>query len=220
MYITSIQKDLFSIRSPTAKRRKQEQEEEEEEEAGRDDRSKYRHLNSSRESMLRPSTSYTNENSQIEVPKKSYQVYNISAKEGGVSRDYSSIESQGSILVSIYNSMNVIRSNSVAARNTEQSIEMGNAWMKSPTSGTVDSNMPLTRCVTWAGKSLNEAQTFKPIKQSFNMNNQSMNQENVTNFTRPTFDTGHFSTSPSWLETTYEIEQSQRLADSSPNFQE
>jgi hypothetical protein len=170
--------------------------------------------------MLQTSTSCTNENSQIEVPKKSYQVYNVSAKEGGVSRDYSNIGSQESILISIYNKMNLKGSNSVATYNTEQSIEMGNTWIQSPTSGTIDSSMPITQRVTMASSSVSDTQKSKPTNQSFNVINPLINQGNVRAFTKPASDTSRFCISPSWLETTYEIEQSQRLAGSSTNLQE
>ena len=99
-----ILSEFYFIRGPAAKRRRQEEEAEDEETEWRDG-----YLNSSTESMIRTTTPDTNKNVQIEVPKKSYQVYPIYSKENTVSSVCPTTDHQGSILKSIYDSTNARR---------------------------------------------------------------------------------------------------------------
>ncbi len=137
-----------------------------------------------------------------------------------MTRDHSSLDSQESVLVCMYNKMNIKRSNSVATYNTEQSIEMGNAWIQSPTSEPTGSNMPTSRRITLAGSSVNEPQKIKPMRPSLPATNQLTNQENARAFIKPTFASNRVSIAQSWLETTYEIEQNERIGDSLTDIQE
>ena len=98
--------------------------------AENEDKSRYRHLNSSADSIVQTTTSQMNANSLIEVPKKSYQISNILSRENSTNRDGSMIDNQGSILVSIYNTTHGRHNNTVGTHNVEESLEMGNAWMQ------------------------------------------------------------------------------------------
>ena len=177
--------------------------------------------------MARTETSNTNKNIQIEVPKKSYQVYNILPRENSTNNVFSATdnrssiltsiynntnarrphqaeeedklrhndqrimtpntdektfsiynriskantENRGSILISIYNNTNAKRTNSGRAYNTDESFEMGNAWMKpaahkinnSDRSSTVDSSM-------------SKRSTFQTKKETSDINHQLNNE--------------------------------------------
>jgi hypothetical protein len=79
--------------------------------------------------MLRTTTPITTENNPIEVPRKSYQVYNILSQKSSANSVCSTPDSEGSILVAIYNNTNARRVNNLPTYNTKESIEMTNTWM-------------------------------------------------------------------------------------------
>jgi len=210
--LISISKDLFSIRSPTARRRRRQQEEQRNE-----DQEGYRHLNSTTESISPTTTAHANASSHIEVPRKNYQVYNIFSKENSANKISSTTDNQESILISIYNSTNGSRCNRVGTNNTEESFKMGNARMRPRTNQAINRDIPLTRSITMAGSSASEARNFKATNENFIMNHQLNDQINVRAFSTPPFNIGGLSVPQSRLETTSEIGQSRRLNDSSFN---
>ena len=210
MKYAGVDKDFFSFRSPAAKRRRQEEAEDE-------NSWKFKHLTSSTESIQRTTTPQTTENSHIEVPRKTYQVYNILAKEGGVNKNSSTIGSQGSILVAMYNSSNGKRGTNIGAQNAEESVEMRDALMQPQV---IYSNMPVTRRVAMADYSVSQAQKNEATGQSINTKHRSIAEETTSGFSTPSFDINPSNISQSYLERTYKIEQARRLGDSSFNFNE
>jgi len=109
-----------------------------------------------------------NENLRIRKPSKSYQVYNIVSKNDSINSNGSIIESESSILVSIYNNTNAKCANSVRTANNEQSFEMGNAWMQPQTHEKVVDGILSERCVTSKNCPTNKMTNFKEVNQSFN----------------------------------------------------
>jgi hypothetical protein len=171
--------------------------------------------------MLRTTTPNTNENSQLEVPKKSYQVYNILPKQNSANSFYSSIDNQGSILISIYNNTNGRAANSVPTPNTEESMGMGNAWVQPRLREAINSNRPISRRVTMPSSSVSPASNFKATNERFNINHSFNDQENVRAFsTSPFGSAGHFSVMQSRLETSSELGQSRRSDGGLYNFKE
>jgi hypothetical protein len=88
---------------------------------------------SSRPESTLPTSPDINENLRIRKPSKNYQVYNILSKNNSATTVSSTIDSESSILVTMYNNTNARRANSVRTPNTEQSFEMGNAWIRAQT---------------------------------------------------------------------------------------
>lgn len=179
---------------------------------------RYSYLTSRTESTLQTTTSHANENSEIDVPKKSYQVYNIFSKKSNANSDCSNIDSQGSILFSIYNNTNGRCTNNVQTHNTEESMEMGNAWIQPRTSEVINSDIPIPRRITWASSSVNEVRNLKAKNESFLVGHQINDQINSRSFSTPPFNTGNFSILPSQLRTTSEIGESRRSNSSLYNF--
>jgi hypothetical protein len=123
-------KFFIIFRSPEARRKRAEEE----------NNWRYDHLSSSTGSILQTTTLNTTENAPIEVPQKSYQVYNIhSSKNSSNSICATTPESEGSILVTMYNNTNARRAN------TEESFEMGNAWIHPSNDESMNSENSLTQ---------------------------------------------------------------------------
>lgn len=110
------------------------------------------------------------ENFRIRKPSKSYQVYNILSKKESRNSTTSIVESEPSILVSIYNNTNVKRANRLSTISKEESFEMGNAWMKPKTH---EDNIFSERSLTLNSCSTNNFSNFKEANQSLNMSLQS-----------------------------------------------
>ena len=88
----------------------------------------------SNESLSRTTTSFTSEqNTLIEVPKKSYEVFKIVSKENSMNIGGSAMENNESILVKMYKNANGRRSNSVQPYNRNNSFEMNNTFTYSYT---------------------------------------------------------------------------------------
>jgi hypothetical protein len=202
-------------RSPAARKRRRQGEEEE-----NVDEWNYRHLTSSTENMMQTMTPHTNQKSQIEIPKQSYQVYNIHSEEESVNKDRSAINNQGSILVAIYNSMNGRRVQNGRTDDAEQSFKMGNAWMKSSTRNTIDSDIPETQRVTSADPYTNEGKIFKLTNKSATINHQSNSQINMRCFSTPPFDIEQPSSLESSFETKSDNWQSQNVGSKRSNFKD
>ena len=84
-------------------------------------------MTASNESLSRTTTSFTSDqNTLIEVPKKSYEVFKIVSKENNMNIDGSYMDNNGSILVKMYKNTNGRRSNSVQPYNRNNSFEMNN----------------------------------------------------------------------------------------------
>ena len=84
-------------------------------------------MTASNESLSRTTTSFTSEqNTLIEVPKKSYEVFKIVSKENSMNIGGSAMENNESILVKMYKNTNGRRSNSVQPYNRNNSFEMNN----------------------------------------------------------------------------------------------
>jgi len=84
-------------------------------------------LTASNESLSRTTTSFTSDqNTLIEVPKKSYEVFKIVSKEYSFNVGGSAMENNESILVKMYKNTNGRRSNSVQPYNRNNSFEMNN----------------------------------------------------------------------------------------------
>jgi hypothetical protein len=170
--------------------------------------------------MSRTAIPQTHENSQIKVPKKSYQVYNILPERNSVNSFCSSIDSQGSILIPIYNNVNGRCANSIQAKKTGKRIEIGNSWMQPQNSEASNSHTPITRRMPSGNSTANELRNCKATNENFNINHSFSDPKNARAFSTPLFNTDHFSTSQSRLKTTPEIEQSQHFGGSSLNFKE
>ena len=198
--------DLLSIRSPAAKRRQHQEEIEEE-------HGIYRNLTESRESSIRTPEQNINENSQIEVPKKSYQVFNIAEKERN-------IIGRESILITTYNNTNAKRSNNETVQNVDKSLEMTNARVKSTPNETADNNLLFSRSFSSPDYSTLQVQPFKSAGSSFNIHN-SLNNPNATQAHAVSpFDSSYLPVSQSHLETIFQMEQFQRDFHHSPSFRE
>jgi hypothetical protein len=143
--------------------------------------------------MVQKSTPNTNENLPIEVPKKSYQVYNMLSQKNSANSVCSTTESEGSILMTIYNNTNARRADSVRTPNTDQSFEMGNAWMQPLPHETIHSEIPINRHATLPDFSMSKVSNIKATNQSFDIKRQLSHQENVRAFSTPPFNTDHFS---------------------------
>lgn len=76
--------------------------------------------------MSRTTTSTTNENSLIEMPKKSYEVFKIDSRENSLTTTGSAMENGGSILVTMYKNTNGQRANNLQPYNPQNSFEMSN----------------------------------------------------------------------------------------------
>ncbi len=167
--------------------------------------------------MARTTTSNPNENVPIELPKRSYQVYNILSKQNSMHSNCASVESEGSILVAVYNNTNGKRVNTLATCSTAQSFEMGNAWIE-PTSPTrTESDVLTTRRTTLANSTMNTASGMKVMDERLRLNRQLSSQENVTTFSPSPFNTGHFSGVQSPTESTSGMRQSPGLSSSLSN---
>lgn len=193
----------MSIRSPSAKRRRLQEETEPE-------NCTYRHLDSNDKSVLRTSTIQTNENPQIEVPKKSYQVYNINGRDGNRLRDCVSIENQGSILVSMFNDKNGRNSNNGGSPNTAEALEMTNTWVQ-PSINQHGNNDNLF---------VRRTESFSPGTQSLSIGNSLRDGRTTRGLTMSSFNTSYLSLPQSHLETIYQIEQSQHRIHGSTSFHE
>lgn len=109
------------------------------------------------------------------------------------------IDNQGSILVSIYNTVNGRRNNNVGTNNIEESLEMGNAWMQPQTS---------------------EAPNLKSTNGNFTINHQLNNPMNKSSFSTPSFYIDRSSIIQSPSEITSDIGQPRHLDGSSSNSKE
>jgi hypothetical protein len=280
-----ILKGFNFIRGPAAKRRRQEEEEAK-------DKWRYEHLTSSTQSMVPTTTRDINQNVQIEVPRKSYQVYDIHSRENTANSVFSTNDNQGSILtwiynttnarhrsqeeekdksrhsyrtsstegmvrtvtpntnenvqtevkkkpdlvyntlskehtgyegsilISRYNSTNGKRTNSGRTPNTEESFEMGNAWMKPPVPEIMNNDVPTARHVTLADSSVRQMSNFKTIRESFHIDHHLGNQGNLRSFSTPPFNTDRPSVLQSRPGTTSEIGQPGILGGGLYNFKE
>jgi hypothetical protein len=170
--------------------------------------------------MLRTTTPSTTENVPIEVPQKSYQVYNILSQKNNSNDVGSTPESEGSILVAIYNNTNARRAKNVPTRNSEQSFEMGNAWMQPSTNENINSDSSLNRRATFADFSIGKGSNMKPINKSFQTIRQSSNQENMRIFHSPSFNTGQMSVLQSPSESTSDFGQGHSFSRSLSNFKD
>ena len=162
------------------------------------------------------STLDANKNVQIEVPKKSYQVYDVLSRENTADNVHSTTGNQGSILISIYNRTNANRANSVLSHNTEQSFKMGNAWMQPLNREAVNNNVPLNRPATLSSSSVRQVSSFRTMKETFNIDD----PEAVRGFSKPAFNTGRFSIPQSEPKTTFRINRSRSVGGGPSNFQE
>jgi hypothetical protein len=95
--------------------------------------------------------------------------------------------------MTIYNNTNAKRPDSIGTHNTEQSLGMGNAWMQPLTDETRNNDSSLTRRTALDDSSVSEVSSFKARNESFGINRQSSNQENMTASSIPPFNTGHLT---------------------------
>ena len=159
---------MSSSRHPAAKRRRQEEEMED-----RWD------LTSNRESLSRTTSLATSENLPLEVPKKSYQVYNILSQKQSVDSVSSNIEGEESILVSMYNNTNG------RMRNSKQSFEMGNAWMQPSVQDNNANDTTTTSHSTFADASISGGRSFKMNNGSFIVHQQMSDRNYMRSLSTP-----------------------------------
>lgn len=154
----------------------------------------------------------TLESSTIELPKKTYQVYNISSNANNVNMNSSTTESQGSILVSMYNNTNGRRANSMGAKNHQESLEMGNAWTQPRSNEIVNSNIFVTGRSESTLPLVNEKLDMKSSNQSLINSNQSINENNFQSSSLSLFTINRIDGSQSRPETSFQIRESQKVA--------
>mgnify|MGYP006940045613 FL=1 len=100
-------------------------------------------MTASNESLSRTTTSFTSDqNTLIEVPKKSYEVFKIVSKENNMNIDGSYMDNNGSILVKMYKNTNGRRSNSVQPYNRNNSLETGDIFSRRYTNTTTGASIP------------------------------------------------------------------------------
>jgi hypothetical protein len=149
--------------------------------------------------MLRTTTPNTTANAPIEVLRKSYQVYNIHSPKHSSNSVCATPESEGSILVSIYNNTNARRANRVLTCNTEQSFEMGNAWMYPSNDETINSEISITRRAILADSSSSKMSNIRATNKSFQIDRQLSNQQNMGTLSSPSdIGQGHSSSGESF----------------------
>lgn len=117
--------------------------------------------------------------------------------------------------MSMYNNTNGKRTNSVRSNNTEDSIEMGNAWMRTLSAETINNELPMGRRVTLGASSVSEVRNSKTKNESFNASHQLNDHRVIRAFSIPPFNIGNSSVLQSHPETTSEIERSQSSATNS-----
>jgi hypothetical protein len=121
--------------------------------------------------------------------------------------------------VAIYNNTNARHANSVPTRNTEQSLEMGNAWMQPKTPETIDNEVSIIRRATAAISSTRKVSNTATTQESF-IHHQLSNQENIRNFSSPSLSVDQLSASQSVTPATPENEQDHSFSRSLPNFKQ
>ena len=184
-------KQLNSSRSEAAKRRRHRVQEEEE------NRWEYHHLSSSSERSLQTNASNTSENAVIEVPSKSYQVYDINSQT----------DSRGSILVAMYSNTNAKRTSTLPTHNTEGESVIEDAWTRPTTNQTTNSEISIVRRTTLVDSSPSNVQSTKISDRSFHSNDQRNHEENTTVFSSPSFASG----SSSILQFKYDAQQDRNV---------
>ncbi len=170
--------------------------------------------------MLQRTTPSTTANVPIEVPRKSYQVHSILSHQNSSNSIDLAAESEGSILVAIYNNTNARHTNSTPTHNTEQSLEMGNTWMQPKTSENIDKEISIVRRTTIAGSSTNKVSNTPTTPEGVHINRQRSYQENRTTFSSPSFNTDHIRALQSPTQSTSENEQNHNFSSSLNNFKD
>ena len=85
---------------------------------------------------------------------------------------------------------------------------------------TVNSDVPITRRVTLAGSSLRQASSFRTMTETFNVNDQSNEPEDLRSFSAVSFNTSHFSIPQPQAKTASGINRSRSVGGRPSNFQE
>lgn len=182
---------LFFTSGPAAKRRRQLELEEEDNAWG------YNSLNSTTTSTARIETSQSSENSTIEVPNKSYQVYNMTT---------SANNGQGSILVSIYNHTNGKRTNGLRTHGNGECLEMSETGTRARASENNNSNTPLNGRSVSAQPKTSELTNWNPPQRNLINNNRTKNEENLKASSLASFTNNRVGS----LQTSSEINQTQQ----------
>lgn len=170
----------------------------------------YNALNSSMDSTRQEETSGTLNNSMIEVPKKSYQVFNIASKSNNMDMNSSTIDNRGSILVTMYNNTNGKRSNIVGTREPTESLEMGNAWTQSETNKIVSDNGSMSERSQSVNLRISELMRNTSSRQNFPHTNQTTDEDLLRSSSLPSFALNHDSNSQSRPETSIQTRQQQK----------
>jgi hypothetical protein len=170
--------------------------------------------------MARKTKPNTNENIQIEVPKKSYKVYNIHSQQNSANNVSSTTECQGSILVAIYNNTNANRIDSGPTHNyTEQSFEMKqNTWMRPSTKEAINGKISMGQRATHADFSANKISNFKSTGRSCDVNHSINKQELMRSFSTPSFNTANVNVFQSSSEIAFITDADRNFNSSSTNF--
>lgn len=159
-------------RGPGAKRRRQLELEEE------DNAWEYNSLNTTTTSTNRIETSQSGEISSIEVPKKSYQVYNMTSESNHINLNSSSNNGQGSILVSMYNHTNGKRLNDLGTHDNEERLEMSETWARPRSNENASSDTPLNGRSVSAQPTIGELPSSSQSQRSLINNNRVRHEEN------------------------------------------
>jgi hypothetical protein len=170
--------------------------------------------------MARKTQPNMNESVQIEVPKKSYKVYNIHSQQNSANNVNSTTEYGGSILVAIYNSTNGNRTDSGPTHNdTEQSFEMKeNTWTRPSTEETINGNISMDQHTTHADFSANKISNIKSTGRIFDVNHSINKQERTRSFSTPSLNTDNGNVFQSSSETAFGTGVNRNFNSSSTNF--
>ena len=192
---------LLSTRAPGARRRRQLESEEEE---GHNMRG-YNSLNATTNSAAQVQASQTLENSTIEVPKKSYHVYNMTTKTSNVDMCSSADNGRGSILVSIYNNTNGRRTDGARAQDNVESLEM--SYTKTQPEISERNASVLVK--------VGEQTSWSPSKQNRIISSPTNRENNFRAPSLPSFGTDRVDHLQSRSETSFQMNQSQQFNDNS-----
>ena len=166
-------------------------------------------------STTRIETSQSFENSPIEVPQRSYQVYNMTSESNSTNMKSSTNNGQGSILVSIYNHTNGKRTNGLGTPGNEECLEMNETWARPGQSENVNSNTSLNGRSVSAQPKTSELTNSNPSQRNLINNNRGKNEENLKASSLASFTNNRVGSLQSSSETAFRMDQTQQPNDKS-----
>ena len=161
------------------------------------------------DSTRREEASGTLDNSTIEVPRKSYQVFNIASKPNNMGMDSPTMHNRGSILVSLYNNTNGRRTHVVGTKEHTESLEMGNAWTQPETSKIVSDNVSMAERSPPLYSETSQLMNGTSPRQSFTHTNQTTDEDLFRSSSLPSFAHNQMSNTQSRPETSIQTRQQQ-----------